>query len=487
MLSHDHLPALQLTIHATTSTDLPALLHALNTHHLATDFTADTTHPLTALQTGHTYVTRAGADTAEHLATALITTAPNTAFELANDPAETQDGVFIAYHPDTGLFRAQCNADGTPLIPTEEVRHALAQAPVDMRVGIWLALYAPALLGTRVRAALARTSAHPQHAFRHTDQTPDHGQDARCAACGTGITWYYDDPEAGTPYGHWLDSEDRDLCPVTDEDADDPGHAPAPTPADFHQAALYLPPDPADRDHSFPVTALAGLRIGAYIDDTYTLTLGILDDTAHPALRTAPDGQLAVNLHIGSRPVSPSLCHAQQPSPSGISVGFDDDSVSLLDGSEELVLWTQQEWIEDPNVIFAILNAAMPGFTHGPDAVRARLHQPTPPTTEPHTVSDDRPSRPLGDEAHGPARHHPGQPEDPEWTVIGVRWNESTADVDALTVLPGTHEPAGHKVSDQLSGWVRHLRAPDPDTALLLAQASAASPEAAAAFRADDH
>lgn len=150
-------------------------------------------------------------------------------------------------------------------------------------------------------------------------------------------------------------------------------------------------------------------------------------------------------------------------------------------------MWNQQEWIEDPNVIFAILNAAMLGFTHGPDTVRARLHQPTPPTTEPHVVPADRPSRPLGDQAHGPALHHPDETEDPEWTVIGVRWNESPADVDSLTVLPGTHEPAGHDVSDQLSGWVRHLRAPDPDTALRLAQASAASPEAVAAFRADDH
>ncbi|MEE1736456.1 DUF3145 family protein [Streptomyces sp. BE147] len=406
MLSDDHLPALQLTIHTTTSTDLPAVLHALNTHHVATDFTADTTHPLTNLQTGHTYVTHAGADTAEHLATALITTAPNTAFELSGDPAETQDGLSIAYHPDTGLFRARCNADGTPLIPAEEVRHALTQAPHGMLVRTWLTLHAPALLGTHVRAALARTSAHPQHTFRHTHQTPDHGQDARCAACGTDIIWHYDDPETSTPYGHWLDSEYRNLCPATDEDADDPGHTPAPTPADFHQAALYLPPDPADRNHSFPVTALAGLRIGAYLDDTYTLNIGILNDTAHPALRTTPDGQLAVALRINSTP----------------------------------------------------LHTPGTNLHPGPPATRIRF-----------------------------TARHPAETEGPEWTVLGVRWNESPEDVDALTVLPGTHEPAAHHVPDQLSGWVRHLRAPDADTALSLAQAFAATPEAVAAFHADNN
>ncbi|MET9777939.1 hypothetical protein ABZ023_27435 [Streptomyces sp. NPDC006367] len=82
--------------------------------------------------------------------------------------------------------------------------------------------------------------------------------------------------------------------------------------------------------------------------------------------------------------------------------------------------------------------------------------------------------------------HHPDEADTPEWTVTGVRWNEAPEDVVALTALPGTHEPASHRVSDELSGWVRHLRAPDADTALRLAHASAASPEAVAAFRADD-
>lgn len=62
------------------------------------------------------------------------------------------------------------------------------------------------------------------------EQAPTHGQTTHCTACSTAIVWYYDDPDTGTPYGHWFDTEDRDLCPATDENANDPGH----TPADFH-------------------------------------------------------------------------------------------------------------------------------------------------------------------------------------------------------------------------------------------------------------
>ncbi|MGW2658522.1 DUF3145 family protein [Streptomyces sp. NPDC001478] len=154
MLSDDNLPALQITIHATTSNDLPTVLHALNTHHLTTDYTADDTHPLTDLQPGHTYVTRAGADTAEHLATTLITTAPHTVFELVNDPHETQEGTYIGHVPGTGTYRAQCNADGDPLVPADALAQALANAPRTLSVEMWLAADAPNLLGTRIRTAL---------------------------------------------------------------------------------------------------------------------------------------------------------------------------------------------------------------------------------------------------------------------------------------------------------------------------------------------
>ncbi|MCX4681658.1 hypothetical protein OG413_41390 [Streptomyces sp. NBC_01433] len=74
----------------------------------------------------------------------------------------------------------------------------------------------------------------------------------------------------------------------------------------------------------------------------------------------------------------------------------------------------------------------------------------------------------------------------PEWTVIGVRWNESPDSVVALTALPGRQQPADNDVSDELTGWVRHVHALNSDAALRLGKASAASAPSVAAFRADD-
>lgn len=73
-----------------------------------------------------------------------------------------------------------------------------------------------------------------------------------------------------------------------------------------------------------------------------------------------------------------------------------------------------------------------------------------------------------------------------EWTVIGVRWNESPESVVALTALPGRQQPANHDVSDELSGWVRHVHAPNADAALRAGKASAASAPSVAAFLSDE-
>jgi hypothetical protein len=60
------------------------------------------------------------------------------------------------------------------------------------------------------------------------------------------------------------------------------------------------------------------------------------------------------------------------------------------------------------------------------------------------------------------------------WTVIGARWNDSPEDTVALVTLPGTHHPAGHDCSDELSGWVRHIIAPAAAETLTRARAEAA-------------
>ncbi|WP_327391348.1 hypothetical protein OG728_38360 (plasmid) [Streptomyces microflavus] len=95
------------------------------------------------------------------------------------------------------------------------------------------------------------------------------------------------------------------------------------------------------------------------------ITLGHADAAELASAEDAP----ADSLPLTTGPCS----EVEQRSPSGFRIAFDDDSIRLLDGLRELVMWSQQEWTEDPNVVFAILNAAMLGFTDGPDAVRARL------------------------------------------------------------------------------------------------------------------
>lgn len=54
-------------------------------------------------------------------------------------------------------------------------------------------------------------------------------------------------------------------------------------------------------------------------------------------------------------------------------VEIDDDSVYLMDGDAELVMWTGQEWREDPSIVLNIINAVNIGHTKGADAVRAAL------------------------------------------------------------------------------------------------------------------
>lgn len=59
----------------------------------------------------------------------------------------------------------------------------------------------------------------------------------------------------------------------------------------------------------------------------------------------------------------------ENSSKSGFRVEFDDDSVYLMDGSAELVMWTMAEWVEDPAVVPAMINAVVRGFTQGSAAV----------------------------------------------------------------------------------------------------------------------
>ncbi|MGW1155978.1 hypothetical protein ACWD45_32440 [Streptomyces rubiginosohelvolus] len=101
-------------------------------------------------------------------------------------------------------------------------------------------------------------------------------------------------------------------------------------------------------------------------------------DRAHVRTISRDSGRYDITYTDGRHVVLAPADEDQHSRPSGFRIGFDGDahgydSVTLSDGTEELAVWTQQEWIEDPDIVFAILNAATLGFTRGPDAVRARL------------------------------------------------------------------------------------------------------------------
>ena len=57
-------------------------------------------------------------------------------------------------------------------------------------------------------------------------------------------------------------------------------------------------------------------------------------------------------------------------------VDFRDDSIALMEGNEELVMWTEEEWIEDPQVVFPICNAILLGLTKGAEEIKRRLGLP---------------------------------------------------------------------------------------------------------------
>lgn len=106
------------------------------------------------------------------------------------------------------------------------------------------------------------TTSAEAHAHPHPLHPPEHGFTTRCGACGISITWYFDDPDADTPYGHWFDPDGRDLCPATDENADDQSHTPAtPQQASLRRRFPAPPTNPTDG----PVHDWFGLSYSNYL------------------------------------------------------------------------------------------------------------------------------------------------------------------------------------------------------------------------------
>lgn len=58
---------------------------------------------------------------------------------------------------------------------------------------------------------------------------------------------------------------------------------------------------------------------------------------------------------------------------------FGEDYFTLFDSHGEIVHWTVDEWEEDPQVVFSMLNALKLFYEEGATAVRARVTQPPEP------------------------------------------------------------------------------------------------------------
>lgn len=53
--------------------------------------------------------------------------------------------------------------------------------------------------------------------------------------------------------------------------------------------------------------------------------------------------------------------------------GDEDIDITLYDGDTEMIVWTSDEWREDPSLVAVIVNAVRIGYEDGPDAIRERL------------------------------------------------------------------------------------------------------------------
>lgn len=58
--------------------------------------------------------------------------------------------------------------------------------------------------------------------------------------------------------------------------------------------------------------------------------------------------------------------------------GVTEGSIHLhgrADGSDEIVMWDSAEWVEDPSLVYVIVNAIEVGHRDGPDAIRAPIEK----------------------------------------------------------------------------------------------------------------
>ena len=56
-----------------------------------------------------------------------------------------------------------------------------------------------------------------------------------------------------------------------------------------------------------------------------------------------------------------------------IKIQFSEDYIALMDGKHEIVGWHQDEWEEDSQVVFSIVNAVQIGLLKGATSLRKKI------------------------------------------------------------------------------------------------------------------
>ncbi|MEU1076308.1 MULTISPECIES: hypothetical protein [unclassified Streptomyces] len=149
---------LQITIYESPENEHPAVLGAIESFGLATDWGMPPRRSRTSesLRLGQSYGNHhAPLGASDDLAARLRKDAPSTAFLLWQDPYfEEADGHYVAYVPGVGAFESSCNANGCPHIDLSELTASLATTPT-LTAAQWLAGPGETVLGMRVREAIA--------------------------------------------------------------------------------------------------------------------------------------------------------------------------------------------------------------------------------------------------------------------------------------------------------------------------------------------
>lgn len=147
---------LHLRIHSAPAGEVVALLDLMREHKIRGAYERGSAEALTL---GQVYRARdAAPGLCEEIAARLEEDAPDTVFELWQDPHWTADGHYHAYVPRFGHFEAGCDAESVPHVGVHELIQRLSRNP-EATLGDWMAGEGASLLGVAVLAVVGEYQA----------------------------------------------------------------------------------------------------------------------------------------------------------------------------------------------------------------------------------------------------------------------------------------------------------------------------------------